>query len=79
MSESLSVIVPVHNAQNDLAGQVADLLEVLPELTCDFEVLIVDDHSTDSTEEVLIPAVESVVKEIDLENRLMRVDMPEGL
>ena len=32
-----------------------------------------------SREEVLIPAIESVVKEIDLENRLMRVDMPEGL
>ena len=34
---------------------------------------------TDSKEEVLIPAIESVVKEIDLENRLIRVDMPEGL
>ena len=29
--------------------------------------------------EVLIPALESVVVEIDLENKRMRVDLPEGL
>lgn len=50
-SHSLSVVLPVHNAESTLARQVAELLDVLPELTSSFEVLIVDDGSTDQTEE----------------------------
>ena len=30
-------------------------------------------------EEILIPALESVVRDIDIENKTMRVDLPEGL
>jgi len=30
-------------------------------------------------QEVLIPAIDSVVKDIDLKDRVMRVDLPEGL
>ena len=52
MDQSLSVILPVHNAETTLARQIHELLEVLPELTSRFEVLIVDDGSTDHTEEV---------------------------
>ena len=52
MEPSLSVILPVHNAQSTLPGQVHDLLEVLPDLTESFDVLIVDDGSMDATEEV---------------------------
>ena len=52
MDQSLSIILPVHNAEQTLARQVNDLLEVVPELTSRFEVLIVDDGSTDQTEEV---------------------------
>lgn len=33
----------------------------------------------DGRQEVLIPAIESVVVEIDLTHKLMRVDLPEGL
>jgi hypothetical protein len=52
LAESLSLVLPVHNVQTELQRSVAVLLDVLPELTRDFEILIVDDHSTDSTEEV---------------------------
>jgi GT2 family glycosyltransferase len=52
LSDSLSVIVPLHNAQSSLGLQVEDCLEVLPELTDQFEVLLVDDGSTDGTEEI---------------------------
>ena len=51
LDHSLSVVLPVHNAESTLARQVAELLDVLPELTSSFEVLIVDDGSTDQTEE----------------------------
>jgi glycosyltransferase involved in cell wall biosynthesis len=52
LDHSLSIVLPVHNAETTLARQVLELLEVLPELTSRFEVLIVDDGSTDHTEEI---------------------------
>jgi glycosyltransferase involved in cell wall biosynthesis len=48
----LSVVLTVHNAEKTLAGHVARMLDVLPDLTSQFELLIVDDGSTDQTEEV---------------------------
>ena len=52
MEQSLSVVLPVYNAEKALAPQVARLLEMLPDITADFEILVVDDGSTDNTEEV---------------------------
>ncbi len=52
MDLSLSVVLPVHNAQHTLADNVSKLLEVLPDITPRFEILIVDDASTDQTEEI---------------------------
>jgi len=46
------LILPVHNAQLNLAADVARILEILPELTRNFEIVIVDDGSTDHTWEV---------------------------
>lgn len=53
MKKSLSIILPVHNVQSSIVGEVDRLLEILSDLTADFELVIVDDGSTDSTEEVL--------------------------
>lgn len=52
MSESLSVILPVQNAETHLQDIVTELLDVVSELTSDFELMIVDNGSTDDTEEV---------------------------
>ena len=52
MNPSLAVIVPVHNVQAILVNHVSDILEVMPDLSLQFEILIVDDASTDDTEEV---------------------------
>ena len=52
MNTSLSVLLPVHNAQAKLQRRVAEVLDVLPELTGSFDVLIIDDGSTDETPDV---------------------------
>lgn len=52
MTDSLSIVVPVCNAEAVLAGQVARLLDILPDLTSRFEIVVVDDASTDHTVEL---------------------------
>ena len=52
MTRSLSVLLPVHNAQATLEADVGQMLDVLPELTHDFHLMILDDGSTDATFEV---------------------------
>ena len=47
-----SVLMPVHNAQRSLEADVAEILEVLWELAGRFELVILDDGSSDETAEV---------------------------
>jgi glycosyltransferase involved in cell wall biosynthesis len=46
------VLLPVHNAQATLESDVARILDVLPELSHEFDVVIIDDASTDATWEI---------------------------
>ena len=50
--QSLSVVLPVYNAEKSLADLISQMLEILPDVASEFEVLVVDDGSTDQTEEV---------------------------
>jgi glycosyltransferase involved in cell wall biosynthesis len=52
LQQSLSVVLPVYNAEQSLTEKVHKLLDILPDLTSRFEVLIVDDGSVDQTGEV---------------------------
>jgi GT2 family glycosyltransferase len=67
LKASLSVFFPVFNGQAAVQSQIAELLEVLPELTSNFELVVIDDGSTDATCEVVhelstpFPQVHSVV------------------
>jgi cellulose synthase/poly-beta-1,6-N-acetylglucosamine synthase-like glycosyltransferase len=49
---SLSLLLPIHNAEAILAESLCRLLEFLPDMAERFEVLIVDDGSTDSSLEL---------------------------
>jgi glycosyltransferase involved in cell wall biosynthesis len=49
---SLSVVIPVHNAEKSLASKIGQLLDYLPDLTTNFEILIINDGSNDHTEEI---------------------------
>jgi glycosyltransferase involved in cell wall biosynthesis len=52
LNTSLSVLLPVYNREQQLASQVDELLDVVAELTSHFDILIIDDGSTDDTAEV---------------------------
>lgn len=52
MNDSLSIVVPVSNAESGLARQIHRLLDILPDLTSRFEVVIIDDASVDHTVDV---------------------------
>lgn len=52
MPQALSVCFPVRNAQEHLEAQIERVLDILPELTNRFDVVIVDDGSTDDTAEI---------------------------
>ena len=52
LNKSLTIVLPVHNAESRLRKNVSELLELASELTAKFGVLIIDDGSTDATFEV---------------------------
>ena len=52
MPNSLSVLLPVKNAQATLAATVQEILDVAADLSEQFELLIIDDGSADATSEI---------------------------
>ena len=52
MTVPLSILLPVHNVESRLAENIADVLELAGELVDRFEILILDEGSSDRTLEV---------------------------
>lgn len=70
MAPEISIVLPAYNERHNLPTVVARAFEVLPELVSDFELIIVDDGSSDGTREVALgllnqhyPAVRLAVHE----------------
>ena len=52
LERSLSILLPVRDDQFDLTAKVQRLLDVLSDLPSPFELIVIDDGSTDATIEV---------------------------
>ncbi len=52
LNRSLTVLLPVRDAQSTLAATVTEVLEMASDLSERFELLIIDDGSSDATSEV---------------------------
>jgi glycosyltransferase involved in cell wall biosynthesis len=52
LERSLTVLLPVRDVQSTLADTVAEVLDTASDLTDRFELVIIDDGSTDATSEV---------------------------
>src|SRR5262245_47959832 len=50
---SLSVVIPAHNEAESIGTTVEDIVVALARESIDYEILVVDDASTDSTAEVV--------------------------
>lgn len=63
-TESISVFFPAYNDAGSIATLVKNALEVLRDLTDDYEVIVINDGSTDETQKILdnLAANESKVK-----------------
>ena len=51
--KSISVAMPAYNEAENIAGMVEDVIKVMEELVADYEVIVVDDGSTDGTAEIV--------------------------
>ena len=64
----------VYDTDEQYIGRIVDIIP-----TGANDVYVVKNKTKDENAEILIPAIESVVLEIDFENKTMRVELPEGL
>ena len=54
LDRSLCILLPVHNHQTLLVSQVVGVMDVVADLTSRFEIVIVDDASSDATFELAV-------------------------
>ena len=53
MNPVLSVVIPAHNEEECIESTLEDLCKTLEKETIDYEVIVSNDHSTDSTRRIL--------------------------
>jgi len=49
----LSIVIPAHNEENNIGATITSLSNTLSDQKINFEILVVNDNSTDGTEEIL--------------------------
>jgi dolichol-phosphate mannosyltransferase len=69
----LSVVIPAHDEEGSIAATLAGLVEALGAEKIDYEILVVDDSSTDRTREIV-----EALAEADSRVRYLRSHYPRG-
>jgi len=64
----------VYTVENEYLGRVTSVIQ-----TGSNDVYVVKNEQGQDPAEILVPALEWVVREIDVDQKVMRVDLPEGL
>ncbi|MEN8246765.1 MAG: ribosome maturation factor RimM [Thermodesulfobacteriota bacterium] len=64
----------VYTVEDEYLGRVASVMQ-----TGSNDVYVVKNVQGQTPDEILVPALEWVVREIDVDRKVMRVDLPEGL
>lgn len=64
----------VYTMEDEYLGRVASVMQ-----TGSNDVYVVKNEQSQAPDEILVPALEWVVREIDVDRKVMRVDLPEGL
>lgn len=49
LSDNVSIIMPAHNEENQLRAAVSETVKVMESIGGSYEIIIIDDHSTDNT------------------------------
>ncbi|MGA7988098.1 MAG: glycosyltransferase, partial [Candidatus Dormiibacterota bacterium] len=70
----VSLVMPAHNERENLGWLLPHINEVLPRIASRFNVVIVDDGSTDGTGEV----ARSLAGDLGMELRVIRHDTKHG-
>jgi glycosyltransferase involved in cell wall biosynthesis len=71
LDNKLSLVLPAHNEADNIEAVVSRGLSILPGLVSDFEIIVVNDGSTDSTPEIINrlaagnPAIKAVHHEVN--------------
>ena len=59
MSPKLSVIIPMYNEQENVVNTLKKVSDVLYSMNIDYELIIVNDGSTDNTLDLLLTIISS--------------------
>ncbi|MCK5533708.1 glycosyltransferase family 2 protein [bacterium] len=62
MNELISIIIPVYNEEKAIGTVIDEIKEVMGENKYEYELIIVDDGSTDKTREIILSKGEKIIK-----------------
>ena len=85
MRHKISVILPIHNVEKELASTVQDCFETVGDVGADCEIIIIDDASTDNTKNIIdsekdprIVKINNTVREGNYKSRNKGMDICKG-
>lgn len=69
LNKTVSVIMPAHNEGNQIFNNIEETVKTFKEFECDYEIIVVDDGSTDNTREEIQRAARTYKNITIVQNR----------